>query len=51
MPRDFYFELIDRSEIFRHIGSSVAEVPVKFQSDVMIWITNLVASRLREILR
>ena len=35
----------------RHFGSSAADVPVKFQSDTTIQSTNLVASRLYEILR
>ena len=35
----------------RHIGSTAAEVPVKFQSDRTILDTNLAASRLYEILR
>ena len=35
----------------RHIGSTTAEVPVKFQSDRKILHTNLAASRLYEILR
>ena len=35
----------------RHIGSTAAEVPVKFQSDQTILNTNLAASRLYEILR
>ena len=35
----------------RHFGSSAADVPVKFQSDATISSTNLVASRLYEILR
>ena len=35
----------------RHIGSTAAEVPVKFQSDRTILNTNLAASRLDEILR
>ena len=35
----------------RHIGSNVAAVPVKFQSDRTILNTNLAASRLYEILR
>ena len=35
----------------RHIDSTAAEVPVKFQSDRTILNTNLVASRLYEILR
>ena len=34
----------------RHLGSSAADVPVKFQSDTTIESTNLVASRLYEIL-
>ena len=38
-------------EIDRHIGSTAAEVPVKFQSDRTILNTNLAASRLYEILR
>ena len=32
----------------RHLGSSAADVPVKFQRDAII--NNLVASRLHEIL-
>ena len=35
----------------RHIGSTAAEVPVKFQSDRTILNANLAASRLYEILR
>ena len=35
----------------RHIGSTAAEVPVKFPSDRTILNTNLAASRLYEILR
>ena len=35
----------------RHLGSRAAEVPVKFQSDAIIWTTNLVALRLHEILQ
>ena len=35
----------------RHFGSIAADVPVKFQSDTTILSTNLVASRLHEILR
>ena len=35
----------------RHIGSTAAEVPVKFQSDRIILNKNLAASRLYEILR
>ena len=35
----------------RHIGSTAAEVPVKFQSDRTILNTNLATSRLFEILR
>ena len=35
----------------RHIGSSAAEMPVKFQSDMIIITSNLVASRLHEIWR
>ena len=35
----------------RHIGSNATKVPVKFQSDRTILNTNLVASRLHEILR
>ena len=35
----------------RHFGSTAADVPVKFQSDRSILNTNLVASRLCEILR
>ena len=35
----------------RHIGSTAAEVPVKFRSDRTILDTNLAASRLDEILR
>ena len=50
-PRDRYFKLSYRFEIDRHIGSTAAEVPVKFQSDQTILNTNLAASRLYEILR
>ena len=50
-PRDLYLELFDRYEIKRHFGSSAADVPVKFQSDTTIYSTNLVASRLYDILR
>ena len=35
----------------RHIGSTAAEVPVKFHSDRKILNTNLAASRLYMILR
>ena len=35
----------------RNIGSTAAEVPVKFQNDQAILNTNLAASRLGEILR
>ena len=35
----------------RHIGSTAAEVPVKFQSHQTILNTNLAASRLYEILQ
>ena len=35
----------------RHIGSTAAEVPVKFQSDQTFLNTNFAASRLNEILR
>ena len=35
----------------RHIGSSAAEVPGKFQNETIIQNTNLAASRLHEILR
>ena len=34
----------------RHIGSSTAEMPVKFQSDMIIITSNSTASRLHEIL-
>ena len=34
-----------------HIGSSTAEMPVKFQSDIFIITSNTVASRLREASR
>ena len=34
----------------RHLGNSAADVPVKFQSDVIIQTTNPVASRLHKIL-
>ena len=33
----------------RHLGSSAAEMPVKFQSDTMIQNSHPAASRLREI--
>ena len=35
----------------RHFGSSAVDVPVKFQNDTTIQSTNLVASRLYEIIR
>ena len=35
----------------RHLDSSAAEMPVKFQSDAIIITSNLAASRLHEILR
>ena len=35
----------------RHIGSSAADVPIKFRSDKIIQTAHLSASRLREILR
>ena len=35
----------------RRVGSSAADVPVKFQNDRPILNTNLAASRLHEILR
>ena len=35
----------------RHLGSTAAEMPVKFQSDTIIITPNLAASRLREIWR
>ena len=34
-----------------HLDSTAAEAPVKFQSDVIIQTTNLMASSLHEILR
>ena len=43
---------IEQSLIFdRHLDSSVAEVPVKLQSDTMTKTIKLVPSRLHEILR
>ena len=48
-PRDWHFELSHRYEIWE--APSAAEVPVKFQSDWIIHITNLAASRRKEILR
>ena len=47
-PRD---SGLDRSEIYRHLGSSAVEMPVKFQSDTVIVTSYLVASRLHEIWR
>ena len=38
-------------KIDRHLGSSTAAMPVKFQSDTNIITSNCVASRLHEILR
>ena len=35
----------------RHLGSSAAEMPVKFQSDTIITASDLAASRLHEIWR
>ena len=37
-------------EFDRHLISMTAKVPVKFQSDAIIWTTNLAASRLHKIL-
>ena len=34
-----------------YLGSAAVDVPVKFQSDVMIKITNVAALRLHEVLR
>ena len=48
-PRDWYFNLALTFD--RHIGSTAADVPVKFHSDRKILNTNLAASRLYEILR
>ena len=50
-PGDLYLELSNRSEIWQALGSSAADVPVKFQSDTTIQSTNLVASRLYKILQ
>ena len=38
-------------KVDRHVGSSAADVPVKFQSDLTILNTNLAASRLHEFLQ
>ena len=38
-------------EFDRHVGSTAAEVPVKFQGDRTILNTNLAASRIYEILQ
>ena len=35
----------------RHLGSSAAEAPVKFQSDAIVQTTKLAASRLNKIWR
>ena len=37
--------LYDRSEIWQAPGSGAADVPVKFQSDAIIYTTNLTALR------
>ena len=35
----------------RHLGSTAADVPLKFQSDAIVWATSLAASKLHEIFR
>ena len=50
-PRDFIYNRPIALIFGRHLGSTAAEVPVKFQSDAIIKTTNLAASRLHEILR
>ena len=50
-PRDLYLDCPIALKFDRHFSSSAADVPVKFQSDTTIESTNLVASRLYEILR
>ena len=51
MPGDLHLKLFDLSEIWQHLGSIAADVPVKLQSDAMIQITNLMAPVLYEICR
>ena len=50
-PRDGTLNCRIALKFDRHIGSTAAEVPFKFQSDRTILNTNLAASRLYEILR
>ena len=48
-PRDSNLKGSNRSEICKHLGSSAAKIPVKFQSNTMIIKYKLTVSRLREI--
>ena len=49
-PRDSGLNFFKRPEIYRHIGSSAASLPVKFQSGTIIIASNLTA-RIHESLR
>ena len=51
MPRDWGLNILIALKFDRPLGSSAAEMPVKFQNDTVIRTSNLVASRLHEIWR
>ena len=50
-PRDPGSDFSVALKFGRHLGSSAAEMPVKFQSDMTIITSNLAASRLHDIWR
>ena len=50
-PRDSGSYFCHSSKFDRHLGSSAAEMPVKFRSDAVIITSNLAASILHEIWR
>ena len=50
-PRDWCLEFPIAPKFDRQLGSTAAEVHVKFQSDAIVQTTNLAASRLHKILR
>ena len=50
-PRDSGLNFFKHSEIWPHLHSTAAEMPVKFLSDAVIITPNLAASRRREIWR
>ena len=50
-PRDSSLDFPIALKFDRHLDSSTADMPVKFQSDTIIIIPSLAASRRHEILR